>query len=390
MSERDLSDVNRILHFAKLTEEEILPTSQALYFAPENIHNNDFRLLELNNDLLKVIEENRPLYIKGEDNDEVVLCTEDSTFHVTEAETSNNLLLVRPLKVSSDITENSERTVETVQICSIFQEYLEAVPGRPHLHKLYDLLSETTYKGPEYEFELGDKKLYTLEELKDIVQASDKELADALKTMDLVKIDGKIRQIEFDYHFRVLSYMLKLIDENSWGLDTIDFDETCDTLKDLVSEDVIKSLFEKYTEESHVIDGIQLYRYKEHNVCQFFARVLLKEAGKFNFEDFVQAWKDSVPEGMVPSEDMLYGVAIINRKSSPSVIWSFEEHTLPDNVIERFKILFEAKDKWTVPEISPYIKPLTTNKLDVNALLAKHARASKIDGVKYYSAKHAK
>lgn len=31
---------------------------------------------------------------------------------------------------------------------------------------------------------------------------------------------------------------------------------------------------------------------------------------------------------------------------------------------------------------------LATERLDVNAILAKYARASKKDGVKYYSAKH--
>lgn len=33
---------------------------------------------------------------------------------------------------------------------------------------------------------------------------------------------------------------------------------------------------------------------------------------------------------------------------------------------------------------------LTTEKLDVNALLTKYARASKVDGVKCYSSKHGK
>ncbi|XP_076257805.1 sister chromatid cohesion protein DCC1 isoform X2 [Rhynchophorus ferrugineus] len=389
-SERELKDVNEILEHAKLTENDILPTSQALFFASSDIHSSNVRLLELNSELLKAIEANEVLTIKGEDDDEVVICTSKSTFRVTEAETSNNLLLIKSLQFSNNIQTQNQRSVRKVEICNVFQEYLEATPGRPHLNKLYDILSNTIYRGPEYEYEIEGKQLYSLEELKGIVQSSDRELNDAIKAMDVVEIDGKIREIDFEYHFRVLSYMLKLIEENSWDLDMIDYDVTCESLSELVHGDIVKSLFEKYTEDSRVIDGLPLYRYKEFDVCQFFARVLLKEAGKFNLEEFLQAWRDSVPEGMVTSEDMLYGIAIINRKSIPSVIWSFEETSLPDNINERFKVLFDVKEKWSVPEITPYIRSLTTDKLDVNALLAKHARASKVDGVKYYSAKHAK
>lgn len=344
------------MEYAKLTEHDILPTSQALFFASSNIHSSNVRLLELNNELLKAIEANEALSIKGEDDDEVVICTPHSTFRVTEAETSNNLLLVKSLQFSSDIENTSQRSVKKIEICNIFQEYLEAIPGRPYLNKLYNILSNTIYRGPEYEYEIENKKLYSVKELKNIIQSSDRELKNTIKAMDVVEINGKIREIDFEYHFRVLSYMLKLIEENSWDLDMIDYEVTCESLSELVLSDVVRSLFEKYTEETRIIDGLQLYRYKEFDVCQFFARVLLKEAGKFNFEEFLQAWRDSVPEGMVPSEDMLYGIAIINRKSVPNVIWSFEENSLPDNINERFKILFEVKEKWSVPEITPYIR----------------------------------
>ncbi|VEN41855.1 unnamed protein product [Callosobruchus maculatus] len=184
--------------------------------------------------------------------------------------------------------------------------------------------------------------------------------------------------------------MLKLVDENSWELDEIDYQETVDSLKDLVPKEILTGLLEKYTEESQLVDGIQLYRYKEDKVCIFFAKVLLYGAGKFNLNDFLQAWKESVPDGMSPAEDMIYGIAVIERRGgqNPDIIRAFDESELPENLTERFKVLFEVKEKWTVAEIAPYIKPLTTDKLDVSALLAKYARASKIDGVKYYSSKH--
>lgn len=351
-----MENINEMLHLAKLTEDDIKPISQTIYFTSENLYNNEYRLMQLDTYLQKEIHEGNTLYIKGDDNEEVVICTENKTFHVTEAETSNSLLLVKGLKFSENIDDQEKRGFQKVEVKSIFYEYLEPVVGKPNLKKLNTLLKDSLYKGPEFEFEVNNEKLYTVEELEYNIQASNREIKEALDSMDVIKIDNKVRLLDFEYHFRVLSYMLKLIDENSWGLDHIDYDETLEALTDLVPRDVISTLFEKYTEESKVIDGIQLYRYKEEKVCKFFAEVLLHDAGRFNFNEFLQAWKESVPEGMVPDEKMLYGVAIIDKKSNPNVIWALDEKLLPEKITDRFNILFAAKEKWTVPEIAPYVQ----------------------------------
>lgn len=347
---------NEILNFAKLSKEDLLPASQALVFTETGLHNNAFRLLELNNDLLKSIENNEKLVIKGCDNDDLVICSGNSTYHVTCAETSNNLLLTKPARLHENLKECVQEEILVTTVCSVFQECLEANIGKCSFVRISELLKCSIYKGPEHESEIDPSKLFTVEELKNVVQASDGELLEALDDMDVFEINGYIRELDFEYHFRVLSYMLKLIDENSWALDTIDYDETCDALKDFVPEEVISAVFKKYTTPSVVVDGIQLYKYKERDVCQFFAKVILRTAGKFNLEEFLQAWKESVPDGMIPTEDMLYGMAIIDRKSTPKAIWEFEENTLPDDINERFRVLFQNKDKWTVPEIAPYIK----------------------------------
>lgn len=345
-----------MLHLAKLSEADIKSVSQTIYFTSENLYNNNYRLLQLDSHLQREVSEGKTLYIKGDDDEDVCICTENRTFHVTEAETSNSLLLVENLKFNDDIDDGENRGFQKVEVKAVFHQYLEAVVGKPNFKKLDQLLKDSVYKGPEFEFEINKDHLFTIEELQNNIQASDEELNEALKSMTVIKIDDKIRLIDFEYHFRVLSYMLKLIDENSWELDHIDYDETIEALSELAPREVICTLFDKYTEESKIIDGAQLYRYREEDICKFFAEVLLHEAGRFNFNEFMQAWKESVPEGMNPSEDMLYGIAVIDKKSNPNVVWSFEEKTLPENVIERFKILFSVKEKWSVLEISPYIK----------------------------------
>lgn len=306
--------------------------------------------------MLETIKEGDLIVIKGDDDENAVLCTDTKTYNVVETETSNSLLLSQNVKFKEDLTDGGDRTTSAITVSGIFYDYLEVVSCKPHLGKLKEILNKTLYKGPELEGDIDQSLLFTHEELLDTIQSSRQELEDALKNMHVVKINNKIRLLDFEYHFRVLSYMLKVIDENAWALDEIEYEVTIELLNDIVPVEILNSLFDLYTEPSKIIDHLQLYSYKETDVCRFFAQILLLHAGKFNFNEFLQAWNESVPEGMVPQVEMLYGLAIIDKVSVPPVIRSFPESQLPEKILERFSALFQAKDKWTVPEITPYIR----------------------------------
>lgn len=266
------------------------------------------------------------------------------------------MLLVKPASVFEELKVQTEERVNAVEVCGVFQVYLEAQVGKCSLHRLVELLKTSVYRGPEYESLMDPDQMYTMQQLKHVVQASDAELLEALNSMDVIEIEGYVRELEFDYHSRVLSEMLKIVEENSWTISSVDYDVTCDSLKEFIPEAIIEALFKKYTTEVRIMDGVRLFKYKQQEVCQIFAKVLLRTAAKFNLEDFLQSWQESVPEGMVTNEEMLYGIAIIDRKSNPKVIWEFEEALLPDDANERLHVLFEAKDKWALAEIAPYIK----------------------------------
>lgn len=386
----ELEEIEKILLLAKLDPISLAPVTQVVSFAPQELYNNNYKLLQLDENLLKQFAENGTVFIKGSDSENAVICTETATYDVLEIETSNSLLLMKELKFNDDLKDNTSKSTSNTTIHSIFYDYLELIHSKPHLQKLQSLLDKSVYKGPEHENEIDTSDLYTYNDILNSVQASKKELDDTLNGMQIVTMSNKIRKLDFEYHFRTLSYMLKLIEENSWALDEIDFEETIQSLDDFIPTEVLICLLELYTEKSKVIDGLQLYRYKQYDVCKFFARVLLHNAGKFNFQEFLQAWQESVPEGMTTALEMLEGIAIIDKTSIPNVIYAFEEEKLPENINERFEVLFHAKEKWTVPEITPYIQKMTTEKTDVNAILAKYARASTSKGVKYYSSKHSK
>ncbi|KAF9411605.1 hypothetical protein HW555_009677 [Spodoptera exigua] len=419
---RTPEEARKIIKTAKLHESELTEITQVLRFPNPSEQNDRLKLMLLDDNLLKEIEAGNDLMFKGDPDENVVLCTNTKTYDVKEAETSNSLLLVPELlfaastgldetiqndSIESDSsfdksnaslnksTESDEgskppRQIVHKDILNTFFTYYELKPCKPRLTKLRKILEPTKYQGLELEYAVDKSKLLSYEALCDKIQASKAELNEELEKIQAVLLDGHYRLLEFEYEFRVLSYMLDLIDENSWPLDKISREVTIESLKELVPLSILEAMFRFYTNPSVEEDGVQLYKYKQDKVCKFLARVLLKSAGKFNLEEFLQAWKDSVPDGMVTDESLLSGIALVDKSSTPQVVWGFAETDLPEEINERFKILFQTKPKWTVDQISPYIECYATEKLNVNALLTKYARASTQDGVRVFSAKHMK
>lgn len=267
----------------------------------------------------------------GDPEENVVLCTSDKTYDVKEAETSNSLLLVPNLlfaastgldetiqnnsmedsdtsldKSNASLNKSTEsddgrppRRIEYKDIVNTFFTYYELKPCKPRLSKLVKLLEPSKYQGSEIEYAIDKSKLLTYESIFDEIQASRKELDEELLKIQAINIDGYYRLLEFDFEFRVLSYMLDLIEENSWPLYKVSKEDTVQSLKELVPETILEAVFGFYTSESVIEDDVQYYEYKQDKVCKFLARVLLKSAGKFNLAEFLQAWRDSVPEGMI-------------------------------------------------------------------------------------------
>ncbi|PZC72165.1 hypothetical protein B5X24_HaOG211790 [Helicoverpa armigera] len=419
---RTPEEVRKIIKTAKLHESELTEVTQVLRFPEPTQQNHNLKLMLLDDTLLKEIEAGKELVFKGDPDENVVLCTNNKTYDVKEAETSNSLLLVPELlfaastgldetiqndsmesdssfdKSNASLNKSTEsdegakppRKIEHKDIINTFFTYYELKPCKPRLSKLRKLLEPTRYQGLELEYTTDKTKLLNYPSLCDQIQASKAELNDELEKIQAIEIDGFYRLLEFDYEFRVLSYMLDLIDENSWVFDRISKEVTMESLKELVPNSILEAMFRFYTSTSVIEDGVQYYQYKQDKVCRFLARVLLKSAGKFNLVEFLEAWRDSVPEGMVTDESMLSGIALVDKTSTPQVVWGFSEGDLPEEIHERFKILFQTKAKWTVDQISPYIECYATEKLNVNAILTKYARASTQDGVRVFSAKHMK
>lgn len=380
--------MSRVITFAKLNEEDLLPVTQVFSFAP-TLCSGDLKLLEMPPDLANSLTEGEILSLRGNSDDGAVLCTRSATFSVKEAETSNSLLVVPSLVLPTALEKTGERSLVPSTVEGVFYKYLEVLPTQPTTKRLHTVLREKSYKGGNNEEDHG----LTLSELLDTVQASEEEIIKGLKSCEAVRVDGEWFSLDPTYHMKVVGFIFRFFDESSWSLDFVKRKETVDALEELVNKEVCKQIFNMYCLP---IEGSEPgeFAVDRERVSRFYGSYLLtstKTSTAYSLPEFSSMWAKAVPEGITTCLSQLSGLCLVDdTKPESPVIKHFPESLLPENVQERLSVLFAARERWTLEDISPYIKPLATTKLNVNALLTKFARTLNIGGAKYFCAKHGK
>uniref|UniRef100_A0A336MZA5 Sister chromatid cohesion protein DCC1 n=1 Tax=Culicoides sonorensis TaxID=179676 RepID=A0A336MZA5_CULSO len=418
--ERNLQDLSQMLKYAKIDKNNLTNVSQAIYF-PKNTSNDleNFMMLELNSALLEDIQKGENLYLKGGLNDKAVLCSSTKTFDVKVAEISNSLLLVPDLKLAQQTSVSPIKTaqagmnksleksfeddeeeeneapgsqfipfdnIERKEVKKIFHEYFECTLIKPRYRKTMDLLLLSKYAGPENEYKINKKMLFTYNQLLDTAQCSDGEFMEGLKKHRAIDIGGYVRVLEPAYEYRIVTLMCNLINENSWELDEIDEEITIAALEGIAPQEVVTGLFNIYAEKS---EKAGLYRYNEDTVSKIILLNILQPGLKFQYEEFMETWRSAMPEGMTVNESVLKGIGIIDKSGHSACVKSLNEQDLPINIHDRLKTLFRSKERWTLEEIEPYIEFFTTPQLTVSAILSKFARSlTDNSGIRLYVSKH--
>ncbi|XP_071509670.1 sister chromatid cohesion protein DCC1-like [Diadema antillarum] len=383
---RTLEEVHKIAENAKLNLTDLAGQPQCLYFGHE-LNPASMRLLEVDDTILNCVEEGQRLVIRGNKTDHAVLCTDGKTYDLKVAETSNTLLLLEDCFTKDGLPEGENRIHQKL-VTGVMHSYLEVRPLRPRLKKLQMLLQENPFAGNLYEDTPEHSgQRFTMAMLLDIVQASEKEILEELQALKACLIKDCWRVLDFDYESQAMTHILSLVQENSWSYDEVPVEETLATLESLEPRCIISHCLKCYGEEKQGPKGA-LCSLDTDKICQLFAEMLLRPADKFNLSEFLEVWQQSVPEGMVTTEQQLKGLALIDRSSSPAVTWYYPVSALPEDEKERFNMLFKTKEKWTLDEITPYIEGLATEKLSVGVLLQRNCRTSlNAGGVRMYNSK---
>ncbi|XP_052361123.1 sister chromatid cohesion protein DCC1-like isoform X2 [Oncorhynchus keta] len=146
---RTLEEVQATIQIAKLKENDLQNTIHCLTFG-ESVSSGDYCLMELDDTLCKHIEAGKSLVIRGDQDERAVLCSEDKTYDLKIADTSNLLLLVPGCLTPDQLTTDNQASSQLVhaQIWGFSNSYWELRKRHPKLKKLKRLLMENPYEGP--------------------------------------------------------------------------------------------------------------------------------------------------------------------------------------------------------------------------------------------------
>ncbi|KAL7886451.1 hypothetical protein AOLI_G00041720 [Acnodon oligacanthus] len=385
---RTLDEVRATLQIAKLKEEDLQAVTHCLSFG-ENASSGDFSLMELDDALCRHIEAGKSLTIRGDKDEHAVLCSDDKTYDLKMADTSNLLLFVPGCRTPDQLGDHPKRPqLVHAQICGHASSYWELRHQRPKLKKLKKLLMESPYSGPPVgtEEEAPENK-YTMEDFLERIQASREEIEAHLQKIHACEIDGYWRILDFDYDLKLLGHVTQLVDSESWSFSRVPLRTCLEELGPLEPTAMIEHCLSCYGRRYSTEDGEVVYALDEDKVCRAMAQMLLQNAIKFNLSEFREVWQQSVPEGMGTRLDQLRGLALVDRNSRPETISLLRVEDLPEDTLERFNALFSMREKWTQDDIEPYIQDLCGEKQTTGALLTKHARSSMQNGVKVYNSR---
>lgn len=298
--------------------------------------------------------------LRGQSDEEAVLCTSSKTYAVKFVGNSNSVLLIPPSdKVPELCDDKEEKNMVVAPVLKVAPGCMELLEVAPKLDKLKLLMSQNPYTFSETsEMDISEVRektdigLYRWDDLVDRLQASDEELKSGLQSLSAVEIDGYWRILDHKYMNGIINMLLHNIVLNDWSINALDEDEVVGVLEaDGFPKTIAKHCLRVYCSK---VDECK-WKLDERRVCVQLAREILEE-GKMKFETFMEKWTRKFPEGVLASFDMLEGEVLTEKLGVQTWVYSFSVSSLPTTPAERFSILFKERAKWEWKDLEPYVK----------------------------------
>ncbi|XP_028752025.1 sister chromatid cohesion protein DCC1 [Neltuma alba] len=360
-------------------------SSISVAYHPHFGSHDDLIFLELDEKLLPEVLHER-VVLRGQPNEDAVLCTSSKTYSIKFVGTSNSVFLVPPNQLEyhqppqeSD-SHNHHDQKSVASVIKVVSGSMELVEVAPRLDKLKSLLSENPYRCDELEVENleGNHEsrigLYNWNDLVNNIQASDDEIRSGLRALSAVEINGHWRLVDESYMCTILRMLLHNSVLNDWSLNALNEDEVVNILESdgfprVLAKHCLHAFGEKVTDNL----GSCIWKLDDQRVCVQFAREILR-GGKKKLESFMDEWRQKIPEGMQPALDLLEGEVLTERVGVETWIHAFSVSSLPSAPAERFFSLFRERKKWDWKDLQPYIRDLNVPGLTSEALLLKYTR----------------
>ncbi|KAJ3010442.1 UNVERIFIED_CONTAM: hypothetical protein HDU68_002131 [Siphonaria sp. JEL0065] len=358
-----------------------------------------YRLVQLPSEVAQLFDDGKVnlLTIRGGEDSDAVLTTETSTYAVKEVQTSNTLLLVN-LDASQPMLSINEdelsTTAYTVQASLSSTVELEKIVPKS-VDQLTHLLVPSTYTGPYHEKKRMQGQsgfnvtLYSWDELRGIVQASDAELKHSLNELGAVEFEGSYRLISPTFLNEFIQLLVASIEIEDKDMNAITEQDALQMMaENEIPESVILHCLSLVADEIEDV-GSGIYKLSSSKICRTTGtEVLLSIKNKLPLNTFMKEWRKVTPSTFELSLDCLQGLFLIEETNSMgNEIKYFPKSKLPPIAKDRLDQLFQVRRKWSSHDIMPYIKDLAENKKKLDLMLLKYTRLSKVGETVYYSSR---
>ncbi|KAF8917995.1 sister chromatid cohesion protein Dcc1 [Mucidula mucida] len=359
-----------------MAEHELCFSSQSTAEA------STFKLVELPPELCTFVErsiaDGYPVRftIRGQGNDDAVLCTSTSTYIMRTVNLSNSVLVVTPPDASS-MDLDDDKLVIRDQV----NEIIELTPSVPKLHKLASLLKGSEYDETSVEEDEDDSNRTRIlyDSIRETIQASDAELERGLRDRRILNIHGELRPISPVYLKNILEMILNQLVSDCLSHKNASVEQLCNGLADVhevprsVSTQVmswfgeIRQGFWQMDVDSVVREvGLNLLRPHRHTAI--------------DKDELVSSWKSAVGDTFEASVslDLLAGNYLSSSTLNDDVINAlkyFPSYELPIEPTRRFADLFLTRSRWKSDDIAPFLSDIAVDSKERDKLLLKYARA---------------
>ena len=392
-----------------------------LRFAPD-FQAHQYRLIEIpTTNFLDDLEKCKEFTIKGEEESALgctVLCTQDKTFVMRKAETSNTMLLLDGLvlKPENAKTDGGRIRADTnVEIGSIATHVFELAEHKPSLVQLRNIfksatlslddleqavlkddegsdadsedLSEaspsakkrkTQHRQPGAKSDKSNKCGFGLcfDDLLGMVLASEKETLAALREIRAFEYKGRWHCLDEHSFIDTFDMVLTVITAKCLSLDKAPEETVCSDLIDTPEVAIVETLraHSKKFKADHTENG-RMWELDPVKVTRFRLEQLLKSKPPLPKEELFDLWRASLPRGSAePTDDHLSGLAVRKNMSGADKYYYFNANALSDNPARCFKQLFAFKERWVPEEMEPYLQHLEGPDCGRAQLLRKYTR----------------
>ena len=339
--------------------------TREIQFSPLYTHSNStLVLMELPDSILSSLREHHEVLLKGQPNDDAILCTDTESYLIRSHETSNDLLIL-----DGDFISARTRNVYITETCV------------PPVHQTRGLLAQSPFTWKE----VAPYPVYTLSDLMRLVQASRAEIETELRAIHAFEWKGYIRVMDDQERIETIKHVLCHMMQTHTGVIAISSVLSHVPGLERVPLEACLSSAGLVHDGQWTPDSLQLYR-----MCAI--DLFLSKSTYFQ-EEFKLAFL-SLSEMLIPAklvlrdlsiDAILAGIAVKKTDKGRNIYRYFPMEILVKDFAGRMEQMFEVKEKWSQEELRAYVGDIEEKELQ--QLLIKYTRRLVEEGVPQYMKK---